>query len=181
MAKTGLVYDDIYLNHDTGPYHPETAKRLTAIIEFIRITGLLEKLLHIEPEPVKRSILEFCHEPNYIEKFERDVGNAFPFINTPDCPLSPATFEVARYAVGGVLKGVDNVIKGQVKNCFCAVRPPGHHAERSRAMGFCYFNNVAIAAKYIQKEHAIDRVLIIDWDVHHGNGTQHIFEEDPTI
>jgi len=181
MAKTGLVYDDIYLNHDTGSHHPETAKRLTAIIESLRITGLLEKLFHIEPEPAKRDIIAFCHEPGYIDKFERDVTNASPFIHTPECPLSPATFEVARYAVGGVLKGVDEVLEGRVKNCFCAVRPPGHHAERSRAMGFCYFNNVAIAAKYLQKQHAIDRVLIIDWDVHHGNGTQHIFEENSSV
>ena len=181
MAKTGLVYDDIYLNHDTGPHHPEKAKRLTAIIESLRITGLLEKVLHIVPEPAKRDIIALCHEPDYIDKFERDVTNASPFIHTPECPLSPATFEVARYAVGGVLKGVDDVLEGRVKNCFCAVRPPGHHAERSRAMGFCYFNNVAIAATYLQKQHDIDRIMIIDWDVHHGNGTQHIFEENASV
>ena len=181
MAKTGLVYDDIYLNHDTGPHHPETAKRLTAIIESLRTTGLLEKLFPIESEPAKRDIISFCHEPDYIDKFERDVTNASPFIHTPECPLSPNTFEVARYAVGGVLKGVDEVLEGRVKNCFCAVRPPGHHAERSRAMGFCYFNNVAIAATYLQKQHDIDRIMIIDWDVHHGNGTQHIFEENPSV
>ena len=181
MAKTGLVYDDIYLNHDTGPHHPEKAKRLTAIIESLRITGLLEKVLHIVPEPAKRDIIALCHEPDYIDKFERDVTNASPFIHTPECPLSPATFEVARYAVGGVLKGVDDVLEGRVKNCFCAVRPPGHHAERSRAMGFCYFNNVAIAARYLQKQHDIDRIMIIDWDVHHGNGTQHIFEENASV
>jgi acetoin utilization deacetylase AcuC-like enzyme len=181
MAKTGLVYDDIYLNHDTGPHHPEMAKRLTAIIESLRITGLLEKVLHIVPEPAKRDIIALCHEPSYIDKFERDVTNASPFIHTPECPLSPATFEVARYAVGGVLKGVDEVLEGRVKNCFCAVRPPGHHAERSRAMGFCYFNNVAIAARYLQKQHDIDRIMIIDWDVHHGNGTQHIFEENASV
>ena len=181
MAKTGLVYNDIYLNHDTGPHHPETAKRLTAIIESLRTTGLLEKLFPIESEPAKRDIISFCHEPDYIDKFERDVTNASPFIHTPECPLSPNTFEVARYAVGGVLKGVDEVLEGRVKNCFCAVRPPGHHAERSRAMGFCYFNNVAIAATYLQKQHDIDRIMIIDWDVHHGNGTQHIFEENPSV
>lgn len=181
MAKTGLVYDDIYLNHDTGPHHPETAKRLIAIIESLRTTGLLEKLFPIESEPAKRDIISFCHDPDYIDKFERDVTNASPFIHTPECPLSPDTFEVARYAVGGVLKGVDEVLEGQVKNCFCAVRPPGHHAERSRAMGFCYFNNVAIAATYLQKQHDIDRIMIIDWDVHHGNGTQHIFEENPSV
>jgi acetoin utilization deacetylase AcuC-like enzyme len=181
MAKTGLVYDDIYLNHDTGPHHPETAKRLTAIIESLHTTGLLEKLLPIESEPAKRDIIAFCHEPDYIDKFERDVTNASPFIHTPECPLSPDTFEVARYAVGGVLKGVDKVLEGRVENCFCAVRPPGHHAERSRAMGFCYFNNVAIAATYLQKQHDIERIMIIDWDVHHGNGTQHIFEENPSV
>jgi acetoin utilization deacetylase AcuC-like enzyme len=181
MVKTGLVYNDIYLNHDTGPHHPETAKRLTAIIESLHTTGLLEKLLPIESEPAKRDIIAFCHEPDYIDKFERDVTNASPFIHTPECPLSPDTFEVARYAVGGVLKGVDKVLEGLVENCFCAVRPPGHHAERSRAMGFCYFNNVAIAATYLQKQHDIERIMIIDWDVHHGNGTQHIFEENPSV
>jgi acetoin utilization deacetylase AcuC-like enzyme len=181
MAKTGLVYNDIYLNHDTGPHHPETAKRLIAIIESLRTTGLLEKLLPIESEPAKRDIIAFCHEPDYIDEFERDVTNASPFIHTPECPLSPDTFEVARYAVGGVLKGVDKVLEGRVENCFCAVRPPGHHAERSRAMGFCYFNNVAIAATYLQKQHDIERIMIIDWDVHHGNGTQHIFEENPSV
>lgn len=181
MTKTGLVYDDIYLNHDTGPYHPETAKRLAAIIESLRIKGLLEKLLLIKPEPAKLDIIAFCHEPGYIDKFKRDVTNASPFIHTPECPLSPATFEVACYAVGGVLKGVDEVLKGRARNCFCAVRPPGHHAERSRAMGFCYFNNVAIAAKYLQKQHGIDRIMILDWDVHHGNGTQHIFDESSSV
>jgi len=181
MTKTGLVYDNIYLNHDTGPHHPEKAKRLTAIIEYFHTNGLLEKLLYIKPEPAERDIIAFCHEPSYINKFEKDVANAIPFIHTPECPLSPATFEVACYAVGGVLKGVDEVVGGRVKNCFCAVRPPGHHAERSRAMGFCYFNNVAIAARYLQKQHHIDRIMIIDWDVHHGNGTQHVFEESPSV
>jgi acetoin utilization deacetylase AcuC-like enzyme len=181
MDRTGLVYDKIYLNHDTGTHHPEKAKRLTAIIESFRTAGLLEKLLHIEPEPAKRDIIAFCHEQDYIDKFEKDVANAFPFIHTPECPLSPATFEVACYAVGGVLKAVDAVLEGRIKNCFCAVRPPGHHAERSRAMGFCYFNNVAIAASYLQKQHGMDRIMILDWDVHHGNGTQHIFEENSSV
>jgi acetoin utilization deacetylase AcuC-like enzyme len=181
MTKTGLVYDNIFLNHDTGSHHPEKADRLTAIIESFRSSGLLEKLLHIEPEPAERNIIALCHEPDYIDKFEKDAANAFPFIHTPECPLSPATFEVACYAVGGVLKAVDAVLGGRVKNCFCAVRPPGHHAERSRAMGFCYFNNVAIAARYLQKQHDMNRIVIIDWDVHHGNGTQHIFEENPSV
>ncbi len=104
-----------------------------------------------------------------------------PFLHTPECILSPATFEVALCAVGGVLKGIDKVTEGTVRNCFCAVRPPGHHAESYRAMGFCFFNNVAIAARYLQQQYGIERILIIDWDVHHGNGTQYMFDKDPSI
>jgi acetoin utilization deacetylase AcuC-like enzyme len=181
MKTTGLVYDDLFLNHDTGSHHPESAQRLTAILDALENGGLLDKLLRIEPAPAKRDILELCHEPDYIDSFKTAVEGAYPFIHTPECPLSPATYEVALCAVGGVLKAVDKVIDGVLKNCFCAVRPPGHHAERSRAMGFCYFNNVAIAARYLQQKHDIERVLVIDWDVHHGNGTQHIFENDPTV
>jgi acetoin utilization deacetylase AcuC-like enzyme len=109
------------------------------------------------------------------------VERSVPFLDTPECPLSPATFEAAICAAGGILAGIDNVMQGNIKNCFCAVRPPGHHAERSRAMGFCYFNNIAIAAKYLQKQYAIERIAIIDWDVHHGNGTQNAFEQDPAV
>ena len=181
MTITGLVYDELYLNHDTGLQHPERAERLTAILEALKEAKLLDKLLFIEPEPAERDVLELCHESNYINSFKVAVEGSYPFLHTPECPLSPATYEVARCAVGGVLKGIDRVMEGKVKNCFCAIRPPGHHAERSRAMGFCYFNNVAIAAKYLQKQHAIERVLVVDWDVHHGNGTQHIFEDDPTV
>jgi len=181
MTKTGIVYDDIYLQHDTGPHHPETSQRLEAILGTLEAAGLLNKLTRIEPVPAERSILELCHEPSYIDTFNNAVDGGFPFLNTPECPLSPATFDAALYAVGGLLKATDKVLDGEVKNCFCAVRPPGHHAERSQAMGFCYFNNVAIAARYLQKQHAIERVAVIDWDVHHGNGTQHIFENDSTV
>ena len=181
MTKTGIVYNDIYLQHDTGPHHPETSQRLTAILEALETAGRLDQLVHIEPVPSERSFLELCHEPSYIDSFEHAVYGGFPFLNTPECPISPLTYKVALYAVGGVLKGVDAVMNGEIKNCFCAVRPPGHHAEKSLAMGFCYFNNVAIAARYLQEQHAIERVVVIDWDVHHGNGTQHILEKDPTI
>jgi len=178
---TGIIYDEIYLQHDTGPHHPETSQRLTAIIEALEAAGLMDKLMHIEPVPAERSVLELCHDPSYIDSFKNAVDGGFPFLNTPECPISPLTYKAALYAVGGLLKGIDAVMNGEIKNCFCAVRPPGHHAERSQAMGFCYFNNVAIAARYLQKQHAIERVVVIDWDVHHGNGTQHIFENDATI
>ncbi len=181
MTTTGLVYGEIYLQHDTGPHHPEGPQRLTAIYETLENAGLLDKLLLIKPEPAARSFIELCHEPTYIDIFKNSVNSSLDYLHTRECPLCPATFNVALNAAGGVLKGVDKVIQGQVKNCFCAVRPPGHHAERSRAMGFCYINNVAVAARYIQKQHDLERILILDWDVHHGNGTQHIFEEDPTV
>ncbi|UCF83343.1 MAG: histone deacetylase [Desulfobacteraceae bacterium] len=181
MVETGLVYGEIYLRHDTGPHHPERAQRLTAILETLEAAGLLDKLLRIEPVPAEKHVLELCHESSYIDELKRAVESSRPFLHTPECPLSPATLEVALCAVGGVLKGIDQVMEGRVSNCFCAVRPPGHHAERSRAMGFCYFNNVAIAARYLQKQHSLERILVIDWDVHHGNGTQHIFEEDSAV
>jgi acetoin utilization deacetylase AcuC-like enzyme len=181
MIKTGIVYDEIYLQHDTGPHHPETSQRLTAILEALETAGLLDKLMHIEPVSSERSVLELCHEPSYIDSFKHAVDGCFPFLHTPECPISPLTYKAALYAVGGLLKATDKVMNGEVQNCFCAVRPPGHHAERSQAMGFCYLNNVAIAARYLQKQHAIERVVIIDWDVHHGNGTQHIFEKDATV
>lgn len=180
-AKTGLVYGEIYLKHDTGPHHPERPQRLTAIIDSLEAAGLLNKLLQIEPAPAKRSVLELCHKSYYIDEFKSAVEDSEPFLNTPECVLSPATFEVALCAVGGVLKGIDKVIEGTVRNCFCAVRPPGHHAGSYKAMGFCFFNNVAIAAKYLQKQHAMERIVVIDWDVHHGNGTQYMFDKDPTI
>ena len=181
LAETGLVYGEVYLQHDTGPQHPERPQRLTAIIEALEAAGLLDKLLRIEPVPAERKVLEFCHKSSYIDEFERAVVNAEPFLNTPDCILSPATFVVALCAVGGVLKGIDTVMEGKVRNCFCAVRPPGHHAQTYKAMGFCFFNNVAIAARYLQRQHSIQRIAIIDWDVHHGNGTQYMFDKDPTV
>ena len=181
MTKSGLVYDDLYLQHDTGPNHPEQAQRLTAIIEALKASGLLNKLLPIAPVPAEKSIIELCHESSYIGRFKSGVESSLPFLDTPECPLSPGTFEAAICAAGGILKGLENVMQGNVKNCFCAVRPPGHHAERSRAMGFCYFNNIAIGARYLQRQYSIERIVIIDWDVHHGNGTQHAFEQDPTV
>jgi acetoin utilization deacetylase AcuC-like enzyme len=179
--ETGLVYGDIYLKHHTGPHHPERPQRLTAIIDTLEAAGILDKLVRIEPAPAERSVLELCHKSSYIDEFKSAVENSEPSLHTPECILSPATFEVALCAVGGVLRGVDKVIEGKVRNCFCAVRPPGHHAGSYKAMGFCFFNNVAIAAKYLQQQHAVERIVIIDWDVHHGNGTQYMFDKDPTV
>ena len=120
VPQTGLVYGQIYLKHDTGPHHPERPQRLTAIIETLEAAGLLDKLFRIEPAPAERSVLELCHKSRYIDEFKSAVQNSEPFLHAPDCVLSPATFEVALCAVGGVLKGIDKVIEGKVRNCFCA-------------------------------------------------------------
>ncbi len=181
MSRTGFVFNKIYLEHDTGLYHPERAERLSALLEAFRENGIFERVVQIEAFPAERSVIELCHDKSHIERVKRASESGVAFLDTPDCPVSPSTFNSALYAVGGVLAAVDAVMAGKVDNCFVAVRPPGHHAERARAMGFCFFNNVAIAARYAQKEHGIERVMILDWDVHHGNGTQHLFEDDPTV
>ena len=121
------------------------------------------------------------HTPEYVERVKKSCAAGTGYVDTPDAPASSDSYEAALAAAGGVLEAVDAVMDRRIKNAFCAVRPPGHHALKNRAMGFCLFNNVAIAAKYIQKKHKLAKVLIVDWDVHHGNGTQAAFYDDPTV
>lgn len=180
-AKTGFVYSDIYLKHDTGAGHPERAERLTAIVSKLKSDGLLAKLVPLQPAPASLGWITTVHEPGYVERVKSDCRAGVGYVNTPDAPASTNSYEVALMAAGGLLVAVDAVMDGKVRNAFCAVRPPGHHALKNRAMGFCLFNNVAIVARYIQKKHKLARVLIVDWDVHHGNGTQAAFYEDPTV
>jgi acetoin utilization deacetylase AcuC-like enzyme len=125
--------------------------------------------------------IETVHDKDYVNRFNDACISGARVFDCPDNQMCQMTFEIAMLAVGGVLKAADMILKGEIDNAFCAVRPPGHHAERANAMGFCYFNNVAIAARYFQMTGGIQRVAIIDFDVHHGNGTQHIFEEDATV
>ncbi len=125
--------------------------------------------------------IETLHDPGYISRFQRACEKGLPILDTGDCGICPKTFEIARLAVGGVLAACDAMMTGAVSNAFCAVRPPGHHAERSRARGFCFFNNVALGARYLQEKYGLQRIAIVDWDVHHGNGTQHLFETDPSV
>jgi len=179
--RTALVYGDIYLRHKTGPGHPERSERLTAIVGRLRRKSLLERLVVIKPKPAPIEWVATVHSREYVARLRESCEKGVRFLDTRDCSLRKETFDVALNAVGGVLAAVDAVMAGRVRNAFCAVRPPGHHALRERAMGFCYFNNVAIAARYIQKKHKLARVLIVDWDVHHGNGTQAAFDDDPTV
>ena len=181
MKKTGFLYDERYLLHDTGPGHPESPDRLRAIYQGIKDADLLSKLTVIQGSRADLKWVETVHAKNYIERFAAACRSGNSTFDYPDNQICADTFETALLAVGGVLDAAGQVIMGKLDNVFCAVRPPGHHAEYDQAMGFCYFNNVAIATRYLQIEWGIQRVGIVDFDVHHGNGTQHIFEEDPDV
>lgn len=180
-VKTGLVYDAIYLKHDTGAGHPERPERLTAIVDRLAQKGLLTNLVTLKPAAASLEWLITVHSLAYVERVRKSCREGNGFVDTPDAPASRDSYEAALHAVGGVQCAIDAVIEGRIRNAFCAVRPPGHHALRDKAMGFCLFNNVAVAAKYIQKKHQLGKVLIVDWDVHHGNGTQAVFYDDPTV
>ena len=181
MNKTGFLYDLRYLLHDTGPYHPEMAERLEMIYKGIEDAQLLPKLIRIAAQRADLKWIRQVHSDKYIRRFEEVCYSGNRFLDHQDNQMCVDTYDTALLAVGGILETVRQVMKGDIDNAFCAVRPPGHHAERDQAMGFCYFNNVAIAARYLQKEWGIERVGIVDIDVHHGNGTQHIFEHDNTV
>ncbi|MCX6898734.1 MAG: histone deacetylase [Verrucomicrobia bacterium] len=180
-TKTGFVYGDVYLKHDTGAGHPERADRLAVIVARLKQLHFLSELVMIEPAAASVEWITTIHAPEYVERVKKDCRAGTGYVDTPDAPASTSSYDVALMAAGGLISAVDAVMEGKVRNALCAVRPPGHHALKNRAMGFCLFNNVAIAARYIQKKHKLAKVLIVDWDVHHGNGTQAAFYEDPTV
>jgi len=180
-SRTGLVYDDIYLEHKTTPGHPERPERLTGILDNLKAKGLMDKLTLLKPAPASLEWIRTIHSQQYIDRVQESCRDGTAHLDSADTPISPKSYEVALTAAGGVLAAVDAVMEGKVDNAFCAVRPPGHHALENRAMGFCIFNNVAIGARYIQKKCGLSKVLIVDWDVHHGNGTQAAFYDDPTV
>ncbi len=181
VPRTGFVYGPIFLEHKTGENHPERPERLSAIIARLEQNGVLTNLVRIKPAPASLEWITTVHSPEYIERARRSCQGPTGYVDSPDAPVSRGSYETALNATGGVLAAVDAVMAGKIRNAFCAVRPPGHHALKDKAMGFCLFNNVAIAAKYIQQKHQLGKVLIIDWDVHHGNGTQAAFYDDPSV
>jgi acetoin utilization deacetylase AcuC-like enzyme len=181
-VNTGLVYSPLYKEHRTGAFHPESPERLDAILHALEPERLGFRLRRVEPRPATRDEVLLCHTAGYFDLARREIASGATCLSTGDTIVSDRSFDVALLAAGGVLAAVDAVVGTQlVKNAFCAVRPPGHHARPSQGMGFCVFNNVAIGARYAQRKHGISRVLIVDWDVHHGNGTQDIFYEDPSV
>ena len=181
MKKTGFLYDERYQLHKTGRYHPEVPDRLACIYRGIHEAGLIPRLILIQASQADMKWIELVHGGPYVRRFEDACRRGMSIFDSPDNQMCCETYNISLLAVGGVLDVVDRLMKGELENAFCAVRPPGHHAEANNAMGFCYFNNVAIAARYLQNRWGIQRVGIVDFDVHHGNGTQHIFETDPTV
>jgi acetoin utilization deacetylase AcuC-like enzyme len=180
---TGYVYDPRYLLHKPGAGHPEQPARLEAIQGRLESTGLLQELTLIPPQepPAPLDWVARLHDADYIRRFKEACARGAAIFEVPDCGISPESYEIALLAVGGVLAAAAAVMGGGVQNAFCAVRPPGHHAERARALGFCFFNNIAIGAVYLLEQFGLERVAIVDWDVHHGNGTQHLLDEDPRV
>jgi acetoin utilization deacetylase AcuC-like enzyme len=179
---TALVADPIYRQHLMGRLdHPERPERFDAVAAALQKSGLVNDLTRIHSRAATEDELLFCHTAEYLRIARRDVESGRPFLSTGDTDIGPNSWDVAAHAVGGALNAVDAVMTGGARNAFCAVRPPGHHANANRGMGFCLFNNAAIAARYAQRKHGIDRALIVDWDVHHGNGTQDIFYADGSV
>jgi acetoin utilization deacetylase AcuC-like enzyme len=178
---TGLVTSDAYEAHRTGAGHPERPERVRAIVEKLEADGILARTQAIAPRPATDDEILRCHTADYLQTVKRDVAAGRDRLSTGDTSLSALSLETARLAAGGLLAAVDAVMAGRVNNVCAVVRPPGHHATPDRGMGFCLFNNVALAARHAQARHGVKRVLIADWDVHHGNGTQDIFYGDGTV
>ena len=175
---TALLLDPVFKQHSPGPGHPECPERYDAVTAALSHLKDAPRIALREATPDE---LALCHSRRYIATAERDIRDGLNELSTGDTQVSLKSYDVALQAVGGVLNAVDQVVDRTVSNAFCAVRPPGHHATPTRGMGFCVFNNVAIAARYAQRKHGIARVMIADWDVHHGNGTQDIFYEDGSV
>jgi len=181
MMRTAFVYDPLFLTHDTGRGHPERSERLQTSFSLVSQQEWYGSLYRLRPSPAPLDSIQAIHRPDYIERAGAACRAGQSRLDTPDVSISRSSYEVALNAAGSVLEVADQVMEGNVDNGFAMVRPPGHHAEAGFAMGFCLFNNIAVTARYLQHRHGLERVLILDWDVHHGNGTQHTFEEDPGV
>jgi acetoin utilization deacetylase AcuC-like enzyme len=179
MAQTGLIYDDVYLGHDTGS-HPENAARVRRTYEHLESTGLLDRVLRLKPRPATEEEILLVHTKEYYDHLRSLPRDATVNLD-PDTVFGPGSLDAAVYAAGAVTSAVDALREKRCSRVFCLVRPPGHHARPGRAMGFCILNNIAIGAAYAVRTCGLGRAAIIDFDVHHGNGTQEMFYEDESV
>ena len=178
--KTGIVTTDTYLNHNTGQGHPERADRVSVIVENLK-KFKNKNLVWKKPTKFNPKYLEIVHNTNYIKNIQKSFPKKGLFFLDGDTIISPGSKEASSDAVGSIIAAIDGVQNKVFKNAFCAVRPPGHHAEKNKAMGFCIYNNVAVGAHYLINKYKFNKVAIIDFDVHHGNGTQDIFHDSEKV
>ncbi len=173
-----LATDAACRTHDAGHGHPEQVARYDAVLGALKAAGLLEKVKVAGPLALTREDLALVHDPVYLDLAEREIRSGFDHLSTGDTNICKASWDAALKGAGCAVAAVEAVVKGEAQTAFCLVRPPGHHATRDKGMGFCVLNNIALAAQYARRRLGIERVLIVDWDVHHGNGTQDIFYGD---
>jgi len=179
MFKTGYVCDPRYANHEVPPGHPERPERIETLLDLMRRYAR-DGIVSVAPRAATVEEISANHDRRYVDQVRATAGKPI-FVFDSDTTAYAESYETALLAAGGVLELIDHVMAGKVQNGFAMVRPPGHHAEADRAMGFCFFNNVAIGARYLKSRHGLERILIVDWDVHHGNGTQDAFYDDPRV
>ena len=180
MERLGVYRDPIYIAHETGSFHPESPQRLEVIYSMLEDNGVRRLYEQCSMRKAELHEITLIHSASHFERVAATAGVPQSYLDA-DTQTSEDSFDAALYAAGAVLDGIDLVSSGKMRNIFALVRPPGHHAERDRAMGFCLFNSIAIGAQYAIKKHALERVLIVDWDLHHGNGTQHSFYDDQRV
>ncbi len=181
MRTIGLVLDPVFDRHDTGAGHPERPLRTETIRRRLEWSGLADRCRRLPPEAADDALLTAVHDPGHLERVAGGWARGDSIVDSMDTAIGPESERIARLAAGSVVALCRETVEGRIRGGFAAVRPPGHHAERDLAMGFCLFNNVAVAARWLRDRGGVERVAVVDWDVHHGNGTQHLFEEDPTI
>ena len=181
MSKLTFITHPVYLDHDTGSGHPERADRIRAVMNSLEKSTLLNKIEMVEPDQSNDEHIGLIHDKDYIVQTTTAIKSGKRVLDAGDTIVSLKSLSAAQYAVGAMVQGIDILKDGDQNRVFCLVRPPGHHAEKNQALGFCIYNNVAVAARYAQEQNLAEKILIIDWDVHHGNGTQHIFEDDPSV
>ncbi|HSU55956.1 MAG TPA: histone deacetylase [Candidatus Dormibacteraeota bacterium] len=181
LPSAGIVFDPHLRRHNPGPGHPEQPARISAVLDHLRFSGTFDVLERIAPRPASDDELALAHGRKYIDLARREVLAGYQELSTGDTYVSEDSFDCASRAAGCVIAAVDAVFDRTASSAFCLIRPPGHHAESNRGMGFCLFNNIAVGARYAQQRYGVERVLIADWDVHHGNGTQQIFYEDSSV
>ena len=181
MARTAFIYHPDALLHDAGAGHPERRARLESIVQHLKDRSLWDEVLHLRPQVAPHRALLRVHSPAHLDRVAALARVERPTYVSQDTAASPSTYRAALLAAGAPLTAIDALLAGRADHAFCCMRPPGHHAEVEQIMGFCFFNNAAVAAHYLRAECGCDKVAIIDWDVHHGNGTQHIFEADNSV